>query len=210
MDLVIHRVSRRAKYLLLETDFGTAILHLGMSGSLRVLDIGTPAEKHDHVDIELANGKLLRLNDPRRFGALLWTREPAEAHALLAKLGPEPLTDAFHADYLRERAKGRSTAIKQFLMDNHVVVGVGNIYANEALYAAGIHPRRAAGNISAERLGTLVSEIKRVLAEAIRQGAPPSRISPAPTASRAISSSSCRFTAVAASPVSTATPCSPR
>ncbi|QSO22003.1 bifunctional DNA-formamidopyrimidine glycosylase/DNA-(apurinic or apyrimidinic site) lyase [Aeromonas caviae] len=170
VDLVIHRVSRRAKYLLLETDFGTAILHLGMSGSLRVLDIGTPAEKHDHVDIELANGKLLRLNDPRRFGALLWTREPAEAHALLAKLGPEPLTDAFHADYLRERAKGRSTAIKQFLMDNHVVVGVGNIYANEALYAAGIHPRRAAGNISAERLGTLVSEIKRVLAEAIRQG----------------------------------------
>ena len=136
----------------------------------RVLDIGTPAEKHDHVDIELANGKLLRLNDPRRFGALLWTREPAEAHALLAKLGPEPLTDAFHADYLRERAKGRSTAIKQFLMDNHVVVGVGNIYANEALYAAGIHPRRVAGNISAERLGTLVSEIKRVLAEAIRQG----------------------------------------
>ncbi|MCP3290850.1 bifunctional DNA-formamidopyrimidine glycosylase/DNA-(apurinic or apyrimidinic site) lyase, partial [Aeromonas hydrophila] len=170
VDLTIHRVSRRAKYLLLETDFGTAILHLGMSGSLRVLDIGTPAEKHDHVDIELANGKLLRLNDPRRFGALLWTREPAEAHALLAKLGPEPLTDAFNADYLRERAKGRSTAIKTFLMDNHVVVGVGNIYANEALYAAGIHPKRAAGNISAERLGTLVAEIKRVLAEAIRQG----------------------------------------
>ena len=109
VDLVIHRVSRRAKYLLLETDFGTAILHLGMSGSLRVLDIGTPAEKHDHVDIELANGKLLRLNDPRRFGALLWTREPAEAHALLAKLGPEPLTEAFSADYLRARAKGRST-----------------------------------------------------------------------------------------------------
>lgn len=170
VDLVIHRVSRRAKYLLLETDFGTAILHLGMSGSLRVLDIGTPAEKHDHVDIELANGKLLRLNDPRRFGALLWTREPAEAHTLLAKLGPEPLTDAFNADYLRDRAKGRSTAIKQFLMDNQVVVGVGNIYANEALYAAGIHPKRAAGNISGERLGTLVAEIKRVLAEAIRQG----------------------------------------
>ncbi|MGL5307746.1 MAG: bifunctional DNA-formamidopyrimidine glycosylase/DNA-(apurinic or apyrimidinic site) lyase, partial [Aeromonas veronii] len=161
VDLTIHRVRRRAKYLLLETDFGTAILHLGMSGSLRVLDIGTPVEKHDHVDIELENGKLLRLNDPRRFGALLWTREPAEAHALLAKLGPEPLTDAFSADYLRERAKGRSTAIKQFLMDNQVVVGVGNIYANEALYAAGIHPKRAAGNISAERLGTLVAEIKR-------------------------------------------------
>ncbi len=122
------------------------------------------------MDIELENGKLLRLDDPRRFGALLWTREPAEAHALLAKLGPEPLTDAFSADYLQGRTKGRSTAIKQFLMDNQVVVGVGNIYANEALYAAGIHPKRAAGNISAERLGTLVAEIKRVLAEAIRQG----------------------------------------
>lgn len=208
VDLTIHRVSRRAKYLLLETDFGTAILHLGMSGSLRVLDIGTPAEKHDHVDIELENGKLLRLNDPRRFGALLWTREPAEAHTLLAKLGPEPLTDAFNADYLRERAKGRSTAIKTFLMDNQVVVGVGNIYANEALYAAGIHPKRAAGNISAERLSTLVGEIKRVLAEAIRQGAPPSRISPVQMANRVISCSSCRSTGGAASPVFTATPCS--
>ena len=153
VDLVIHRVSRRAKYLLLETDFGTAILHLGMSGSLRVLDIGTPAEKHDHVDIELANGKLLRLNDPRRFGALLWTREPAEAHALLVKLGPEPLTDAFHADYLRERAKGRSTAIKQFLMDNHVVVGWQHLRQRGALCrrhssqaGGGQHQRRAAGH----------------------------------------------------------------
>ncbi|MBZ6066885.1 bifunctional DNA-formamidopyrimidine glycosylase/DNA-(apurinic or apyrimidinic site) lyase [Aeromonas schubertii] len=168
--LTLRRVARRAKYLLLETDFGTAILHLGMSGSLRVLPIGTPAGKHDHVDIEFANGKLLRLNDPRRFGALLWTRDPAEAHALLARLGPEPLTDAFSADYLAQRAKGRSTAIKQFLMDNQVVVGVGNIYANEALFAAGIHPKRAAGNISRERLGRLVEEIKRVLNEAIAQG----------------------------------------
>ena len=170
VNLTIRRVSRRAKYLLLETDFGTAILHLGMSGSLRVLNIGTPAEKHDHVDIELANGKLLRLNDPRRFGALLWTREPAEAHALLVKLGPEPLTEAFNAEYLQGRAKGRSIAIKTFLMDNHVVVGVGNIYANEALFAAGINPKRAAGEVSGERLGTLVAEIKRVLAEAIHQG----------------------------------------
>lgn len=168
--LTIRRVSRRAKYLLLETDFGTAILHLGMSGSLRVLPIGTPAEKHDHVDIELENGKLLRLNDPRRFGALLWTRDPAEAHALLAKLGPEPLTDAFNADYLQARAKRRSTAIKQFLMDNQVVVGVGNIYANEALFAAGIHPKRAASEIDRGRLEELVAEIKRVLTEAIKQG----------------------------------------
>lgn len=168
--LTIRRVSRRAKYLLLETDFGTAILHLGMSGSLRVLPIGTPAEKHDHVDIELENGKLLRLNDPRRFGALLWTRDAAETHTLLAKLGPEPLTEGFSVDYLQARAKGRTTAIKQFLMDNQVVVGVGNIYANEALFASGIHPKRAAGNISRERLATLVAEIKRVLAEAITQG----------------------------------------
>ena len=207
VDLTIHRVRRRAKYLLLETDFGTAILHLGMSGSLRVLDIGTPAEKHDHVDIELENGKLLRLNDPRRFGALLWTREPAEAHALLAKLGPEPLTDAFSADYLRERAKGRSTVIKQFLMDNQVVVGVGNIYANEALYAAGIHPKRAAGNISAERLGTLWPRSSGCWPRQFARAAPLSRISPVPMASRAISCSSCRFMAVAVSPVSTVTPC---
>lgn len=170
VGLTIRKVRRRAKYLLLESDFGTAILHLGMSGSVRILPQGSAVQKHDHVDIELANGKLLRLNDPRRFGALLWTRDDPLRHPLLAKLGPEPLTEAFNVDYLQQQTKGRSTVIKSFLMDNHVVVGVGNIYANEALYAAGIHPKRAAGNISTKRLARLVDEVKKVLAAAIMQG----------------------------------------
>ncbi|MFP2769127.1 bifunctional DNA-formamidopyrimidine glycosylase/DNA-(apurinic or apyrimidinic site) lyase [Oceanisphaera sp. KMM 10153] len=170
VGLTIVGIRRRAKYLLLDTDWGTAILHLGMSGNLRVLPHGTPAGKHDHVDIELGNGKLLRLNDPRRFGCLLWTREAAEQHPLLARLGPEPLTDAFDGDYLYRRSRKRKTAIKQFIMDNHVVVGVGNIYANESLFTAGIHPRRAAGEIDHARYLLLVAEIKSVLARAIGQG----------------------------------------
>ncbi|MGR7919666.1 DNA-formamidopyrimidine glycosylase [Zobellella denitrificans] len=168
--LTIVGIRRRAKYLLLETDWGTAILHLGMSGNLKVLPQGTPAGKHDHVDIELANGKLLRLNDPRRFGCLLWTRAPAEQHPLLARLGPEPLTEAFDGDYLYQRSRGRKTAIKQFIMDNHIVVGVGNIYANESLFGAGISPKREAGNIGRERYLKLAGEIKAVLARAIGQG----------------------------------------
>jgi formamidopyrimidine-DNA glycosylase len=170
VGLIIRRVRRRAKYLLLETDAGTAILHLGMSGSLRVLAIGTPAQKHDHIDIELSSGKLLRLNDPRRFGALLWTLAPAEAHVLLATLGPEPLTDAFNVDDIVQRARGRRSPIKTFLMDNHMVVGVGNIYANEALFAAGIHPQRPAGMVSRPQWVILVAQIKQVLAAAIQQG----------------------------------------
>ena len=156
VDLVIHRVSRRAKYLLLETDFGTAILHLGMSGSLRVLDIGTrPRSTITWISAGQRQAAAAQRSAPFWRPAVdpRTGRGPCPAR----QAGAGTLTDAFHADYLRERAKGRSTAIKQFLMDNHVVVGVGNIYANEALYAAGIHPRRAAGNISAERLGTLVS-----------------------------------------------------
>ncbi|MDV2857707.1 MULTISPECIES: bifunctional DNA-formamidopyrimidine glycosylase/DNA-(apurinic or apyrimidinic site) lyase [Oceanimonas] len=168
--LTVTGIRRRAKYLLLETDWGTAILHLGMSGNLRVLPHGTPAGKHDHVDIEFANGKLLRLNDPRRFGCLLWTREPSEQHPLLAKLGPEPLTDDFNHDHLFTRSRGRKTAVKQFIMDNHTVVGVGNIYANESLFAAGIHPQREAGSISRARYVKLTEEIKTVLARAIGQG----------------------------------------
>ncbi|GAA3543827.1 bifunctional DNA-formamidopyrimidine glycosylase/DNA-(apurinic or apyrimidinic site) lyase [Zobellella aerophila] len=170
VGLTITAVRRRAKYLLLDTDWGTAILHLGMSGSLRVLPHGTPAGKHDHVDIELANGKLLRLNDPRRFGALLWTREPVEQHPLLVKQGPEPLTDDFSGDWLYQRSRGRKVAVKQFIMDNHVVVGVGNIYANESLFAAGIHPQREAGRIGLTRYRKLAEEIKTVLARAIEQG----------------------------------------
>ena len=166
----IESVQRRAKYLLLRSTLGTAILHLGMSGKLRVLPIGTPAEKHDHVDIELDNGQLLRLNDPRRFGALLWTSGDPLHHALLASLGPEPLTDAFDGTYLYQRSRRKHSAIKPWLMDNHLVVGVGNIYANEALFAAGIDPRRAASALSPDECERLVSEIKTVLARAIRQG----------------------------------------
>ncbi|MBC7001873.1 bifunctional DNA-formamidopyrimidine glycosylase/DNA-(apurinic or apyrimidinic site) lyase [Photobacterium sp. BZF1] len=166
---VIRRVTRRAKYLMLETDAGYAIVHLGMSGSLRVLPSDIPPEKHDHVDLCLSSGEVLRYNDPRRFGAWLWQADQGE-HPVLSKLGPEPLSEAFTAAYLQQKAKGKRTAVKQFIMDNHVVVGVGNIYANESLFAAGIHPKREAGKISAQRLALLVDEIKSVLAFAIEQG----------------------------------------
>lgn len=170
VGLPITGIRRRAKYLLLETDWGTAILHLGMSGNLKVLPHGSPAGKHDHVDIELGNGKLLRLNDPRRFGCLLWTREPVAQHPLLARLGPEPLTDDFDGDYLYQRSRKRKIAVKQFVMDNQVVVGVGNIYANESLFSAGIHPQRAANEIEQGQYQALAAEIKKVLARAITQG----------------------------------------
>lgn len=166
---VIRRVTRRAKYLMLETDIGYAIIHLGMSGSLRVLPAGTPPEKHDHVDLCLSNGEMLRYNDPRRFGAWLWQAGGSE-HPVLQKLGPEPLSEAFTAEYLQAKTLGKRTAIKQLIMDNHVVVGVGNIYANESLFMAGIHPKREAGKVSAKRLTRLVADIKAVLAFAIEQG----------------------------------------
>lgn len=167
---VIESIDRRAKYLLLETQAGTCILHLGMSGNLKVLPVGTEPGKHDHVDIIFNHGKLLRLNDPRRFGAVLWTELPPSAHPLLSKLGPEPLSEAFHSHHLYQKSRGRTLAVKQFLMDNHVVVGVGNIYANEALFRAGIHPKKAAGQIGQSRYQQLTTAVKQVLAEAIEQG----------------------------------------
>jgi len=166
----IHKVERRAKYLLLRADAGTLILHLGMSGNLRILPCDSPPGKHDHVDIVLGNGKCLRLHDPRRFGAVLWTRDDPLRHPLLADLGPEPLEDGFDGACLFERSRGRTAPVKQFLMDNRVVVGVGNIYANEALFLAGIHPARAAGRIGRERYERLAQAIKQVLQEAIAQG----------------------------------------
>ena len=166
----VQAVERRAKYLLVTFSHGTLILHLGMSGSLRVIEAGEPAGFHDHVDIEFGSGQALRLTDPRRFGAVLWAEADPHAHPLLRELGPEPLTDAFDGDSLFERARGRSAPIKTFLMDNHVVVGVGNIYANEALFAAGIRPDRAAGRVSRERYQRLAAEVKTVLARAIEQG----------------------------------------
>ncbi len=162
-------VARRAKYLLIHTEPGAIILHLGMSGNLRVLPRDVPLKKHDHVEIELATGAVLRLNDPRRFGACLW-QAAGERLAMIEKLGPEPLTDDFDAAYLHQKAKGKSQAVKQFIMDNDVVVGVGNIYANESLFKAGIHPKRAAGKVSLKRMQNLVPIIKDTLARAIEQG----------------------------------------
>ncbi|HTG76136.1 MAG TPA: bifunctional DNA-formamidopyrimidine glycosylase/DNA-(apurinic or apyrimidinic site) lyase [Steroidobacteraceae bacterium] len=166
----VRDVRRRAKYLIIDLDAGSLILHLGMSGSLRVLDPATPLEPHDHYDLLLESGRCLRFNDPRRFGSLHWSEGDPADHPLLAALGPEPLTSAFNADYLARRARGRRVAIKQFLMDQRVVVGVGNIYASEALYRAGVHPRRAAGRVSGARLAALVEAIRAVLGDAIRAG----------------------------------------
>ncbi|MEO7067672.1 MAG: bifunctional DNA-formamidopyrimidine glycosylase/DNA-(apurinic or apyrimidinic site) lyase [Rhodanobacter sp.] len=170
----IEAVDRRAKYLLLHTEVGSALLHLGMSGVLRVLPPDAPVGKHDHVDFVLDHaprqpGHILRFTDPRRFGCLLW-QPPGEVHELLAHLGPEPLTDAFDGDLLWQRSRGRTAAVKLFLTDNAIVVGVGNIYANEALFAAGIDPRRAAGSISRARYGRLANEVKRILSWAIERG----------------------------------------
>ncbi len=162
-------VGRRAKYLLLRLDRGTLIIHLGMSGSLRVLPATTPPGRHDHWDL-LFGAHCLRLRDPRRFGALLWTREAPERHPLLRHLGPEPLSDAFHGDWLYQVARRRRGAVKPFVMDGRVVVGVGNIYANEALFAAGIHPQRPCHRISAARYRALAGQIKQILDHAIRQG----------------------------------------
>jgi len=162
-------VRRRAKYLLIDTPAGSVIVHLGMTGSLRVLPGDTPLRTHDHVDISLDNGKVLRLNDPRRFGAVLW-QAAGTTHPLLAGLGPEPLSEAFDGDYLFARSRGRKAAVKTFVMDQAVVVGVGNIYAAESLYLAGISPLRAAGSISKERYRRLAAHIQQVLAYSIERG----------------------------------------
>ncbi len=167
---VVRNVQRRGKYLLLRADNGTAILHLGMSGSLRIIPADTIPEKHDHVDLVLDSGLALRLNDPRRFGAILWTRDEPADHWLLTNLGPEPLDDEFDGDYLSRRLKGRRAAIKTSLMNSRIVAGIGNIYASESLYLAGIHPKRSAGRIAGARLGNLASAVKSVLQDAIRAG----------------------------------------
>lgn len=161
--------ARRAKYLLLKNQLGCVIIHLGMSGSLRIVEQNTPVQKHDHVDI-IFNSHILRFRDPRRFGAILWTKHDPLKHKLLNALGPEPLTDAFNADYLYHYSRQRKVSIKDFIMNSHVVVGVGNIYATEALFTSKIHPKRAAGKISLQRYQVLAHAIKQVLAEAIQSG----------------------------------------
>ena len=163
-------VERRAKYILISISNGTLILHLGMSGSLRITSATTAFDKHDHFDLVLTNGQCLRLHDPRRFGAVLWTTKPPLEHKLLRDLGPEPLSDDFTTTYLYKKSRSRKVTIKQFIMSGNIVVGVGNIYASEALFLAGIHPRKAAGKVSRPRYEKLVNCIKQVLAAAIKQG----------------------------------------
>ena len=166
----IRALRRRGKYLLIEFDRGTLILHLGMSGSLRILPAKMPAQKHDHFDLVLDSGKLMRLRDPRRFGAVLWHAGDVSDHPLLAVLGPEPLEGGFDGHYLYRATRGRNIAIKQCIMNSHVVVGVGNIYANEALFRAGIKPQLAAGRLSLPRCTRLVEEVRATLTEAIEKG----------------------------------------
>lgn len=167
--LTFHSVDRRGKYLLLETPRGRLMIHLGMSGSLRVLPLHIAPEKHDHVDLVLDNDQVLRYRDPRRFGSFFWLAD-TQSHSLLDSLGPEPLSEAFTGDYLFQTSRGRKVAVKQFLMDSKVVVGAGNIYANESLYLAGIHPERQAGSISRKRYQMLANYVKQVLAAAIEAG----------------------------------------
>ena len=169
---IINRVSRRAKYLLIEFDKGTLMIHLGMSGSLRILDkLGQGIlGKHDHIDIELSNGYILRYNDPRRFGSVLWTSDPISQHKLIAHLGPEPLLKEFNAEYLQQQAQSKRCNIKTFIMNGKVVVGVGNIYANESLFLANIHPRISAQSMSISQSVKLTEQIKSVLSRAIKSG----------------------------------------
>ena len=170
LGLKIEDVTRRGKYCLLNTAVGSVILHLGMSGSLRIVNTDTPVTRHDHVDIIFEDGIVLRFNDPRKFGAVLWADGNVLEHKLLKNLGTEPLTPEFTGEYLYHRAKKRRKAIKTFIMDGHIVVGVGNIYASESLFIAGILPTRAAGNVSLEEYQTLTQAIKDVLKRAIEKG----------------------------------------
>jgi formamidopyrimidine-DNA glycosylase len=169
-EKVLMSVERRAKYILLTFPDGILVIHLGMSGSLRVLNKEISPKKHDHFDIFFSNKKILRYHDPRRFGAMLWIEGALNEHKLFAKLGLEPLLADFNGEYLFERSRKRKVTIKQFIMDAHVVVGVGNIYANEAMFVAGIHPCREAGSVSKKRYQVLADEIKKVLVKAIQQG----------------------------------------
>jgi len=166
----VRAVNRRAKYLLITVGSGTLLIHLGMSGSLRVVDKATPLQKHDHVDIGFTGGRILRFRDPRKFGCMLWLGSEPERHPLLCDLGPEPLSGDFNGERLFLRSRKRKTAVKSFIMDGHQVVGVGNIYANEALFRAGIRPTREAGSISLARYTALSDAIKAVLGEAIEVG----------------------------------------
>ena len=166
----VDRIDRRSKYLLFRLGQDTLIVHLGMTGSLRVFSDAPPRQTHDHMDLEFSSGIVLRYRDPRRFGAVLWSPASKREHRLLATLGPEPFSDEFNADYLYRATRSRRSAIKLALMDNRLVVGVRNIYANESLFRAGIRPSRAANRISRTRLSRLVDAVRDTLTEAIAKG----------------------------------------
>lgn len=168
-DQKVSDVIRRGKYIVICIPDGSILLHLGMSGSLRLVDNDTPRLKHDHVDFLLSSNKILRYNDPRRFGSILFT-EDWPSHPLIISLGVEPLSDDFDGNYLHKAAQNKTIAVKQFLMNSKLVVGVGNIYANEALFQAGISPTRPASKISLKRYKVLADVVKRVLQSAIQQG----------------------------------------
>ena len=167
---LITGLARRAKYLLASARSGTALIHLGMTGSLRLVENGEAPGAHDHVDWTFDDGHRLRYRDPRRFGAMLWWEGPPARHPLLARLGPEPFSDTFHGDWLFDRSRGRRAAVKSFLMDGRIVAGVGNIYANEALFDAGIHPGRPAGRIARGRYARLADSVRRIMARSIEAG----------------------------------------
>lgn len=194
----IECVERRAKYLLIKAEVGSLISHLGMSGSLRLVECGLAAAKHEHVDIELESGLALRYTDPRRFGALLWSEDPLR-HELLSKLGPEPLGGLFEGERLFQMSRGRSMAVKPFIMDNAVVVGVGNIYATEALFAAGIDPRREAGSIRGRATCAWPRRSNASSLMPSSVAAPPCATSSAGMASPATSSRNCSPMVAAAS-----------
>jgi len=166
----LNNIRRRGKYMLFDFEAGTVLIHLGMSGSVRILTQDVEVTKHDHFDMLFSNGNCLRFNDPRRFGSLLWAGQNPLEHSLISKLGPEPLDEDFGGEYCYQKSRGKRIAIKQFIMDSHLVVGVGNIYANESLFKAGIHPSRQAGKVSLKRYLVLAQIIKEVLSEAIEQG----------------------------------------
>ncbi len=170
LNKTLIEVRRRGKYLLLFFEHGYWLVHLGMSGSLRIVDHSVPVQKHDHVDMVFSNGKILRYNDPRRFGCWLFHDEKESNHPLLARLGHEPLEPQFDGDYLYSQAQSKKGAIKPFLMNSKVVVGVGNIYASESLFMAGIHPKRVANKVSRMRYQLLAEHIKTVLQKAINSG----------------------------------------
>lgn len=166
----LNEIERRAKYLLFRFDAGTMLLHLGMSGHLRVIPAAIPPEKHDHLDFVFEGDRCLRFNDPRRFGSVHWTKQDPQSHRLLKALGPEPLSGEFNGNYLFERSRSRRIAVKMFVMNAHIVVGVGNIYASEALFLAGIRPGRAAGRVTRVEYTRLATAITTVLQRAIAKG----------------------------------------